>query len=184
MTTTKWGVDPVHTDITFKVKHLMITTVTGRFNQYTVDVETEGDDFSNAKKIEFTADINSIDTGNEQRNAHLRSADFFNVDKNPQLKFVGTKYEANGDEGKLYGDLTIGGITKPITLDVEFGGIVKDPWGGERAGFNIKGKLSRKEFGLLYNAVTEAGGVVVGDEAKINADVQLVKQVEAKEETV
>jgi polyisoprenoid-binding protein YceI len=184
MTTTKWGVDPVHTDITFKVKHLMITTVTGRFNQYTVDVETEGDDFSNTKKIEFTADINSIDTGNEQRNAHLRSADFFNVDKNSQLKFTGTKYEVNGDEGKLHGDLTIGGITKPITLDVEFGGIVKDPWGGERAGFNIKGKLSRKEFGLIYNAVTEAGGVVVGDEVKINADVQLVKQVEAKEEAV
>ena len=101
MATTKWRVDPVHTDITFKVKHLMITTVTGRFKQYTVEVETEGDDFSNAKKIEFTADINSIDTGNEHRNAHLRSSDFFNVEKNPQLKFIGTKYEVDGDEAKL-----------------------------------------------------------------------------------
>jgi polyisoprenoid-binding protein YceI len=182
MATTKWGVDPVHTDITFKVKHLMITTVTGHFGKYAIEVETEGDDFSNAKKIEFTADINSIETGNEQRNAHLRSADFFDVDKNPQLKFTGTKYEVNGDEAKLHGDLSIGGITKPITLDVEFGGIVQDPWGGERTGFNIKGKLSRKEFGLLYNAVTEAGGVVVGDEVKINADVQLVKETEAVEE--
>lgn len=184
MKTTKWGVDPVHTEITFKVKHLMITTVTGHFNEYTAEVETEGDDFNNVKKIEFAADINSIDTGNEQRNAHLRSADFFDVDNNPQLIFKGTKYEAKGDEAKLYGDLTIGGITKPVTLDVEFGGVVEDPWGGERAGFNIKGKLSRKEFGLIYNAVTEAGGVVVGDEVKINAEIQLVKQQQAVEEAV
>lgn len=181
MKTTKWAVDPVHTEITFKVKHLMITTVTGYFKRFTIEVETEGDDFHTAKKIEFTADINSIDTNNEQRNAHLRSADFFNVEKNPVLKFSGTNYELKGDEAKLHGNLTIGGITQPLTLDVEFGGIVKDPWGGERAGFNIKGKLSRKTFGMIYNAALEAGGVVVGDEVKINADVELVKQV-AKED--
>ena len=176
MNTTKWSADPAHTEITFKVKHLMITTVTGHFKDYKVNVETEGDGFNNVPKIEFTADINSIDTGNEQRNTHLRSADFFDLDNNPQLKFVGTKYELKGDEGKLYGDLTIAGITKPITLDVEFGGIIKDPWGGERAGFNIKGKLSRKEYGMKYNAALEAGGVVVGDEVKINAELELVKQ--------
>ncbi|MEO9021593.1 MAG: YceI family protein [Ginsengibacter sp.] len=180
MTTTKWSVDPTHTEITFKVKHLMITTVTGHFKNYTINVETVGDDFHTAKKIEFSADINSIDTANEQRNAHLRSADFFNVEKNPQLHFSGEKYEVNGDEAKLHGNLTIGGITKPLTLKVEFGGLINDPWGGERAGFSISGKLSRKEFGMTYNAALEAGGVVVGDEVKINAEVELVKQVAEK----
>ena len=177
MSLTKWSFDPIHTEITFKVKHLMITTVTGYFKQYTLELETEGDDFSSAKKIEFSADINSIETNNEQRNAHLRSADFFNVEQNPKLHFSGTKYEVKGDEGILHGNLTIAGITKPLTLNVEFGGLVKDPWGGERAGFTIKGKLSRKEFGMRYNAALEAGGVVVGDEVKINADIELVKQV-------
>lgn len=180
MSLTKWSFDPTHTEITFKVKHLMITTVTGHFKQYTLEVETDGDDFHTAKKIEFSADINSIETNNEQRNAHLRSADFFNVEQNPKLHFSGTKYEVKGDEAKLHGNLTIGGIKKPMTLDVEFGGLVKDPWGGERAGFTIKGKLSRKEFGMTYNAAMEAGGVVVGDEVKINADVELVKQVVEK----
>ena len=180
MSLTKWSIDPTHTEITFKVKHLMITTVTGHFKEYTLSVETEGDDFHTAKKIEFSADINSIDTGNEQRNAHLRSSDFFNVEENPKLHFSGTKYEVKGDDAKLHGNLTIGGITKPLTLDVEFGGIVKDPWGGERAGFSIKGKLSRKDFGMTYNAALEAGGVVVGDEVKINAEVELVKQTVAE----
>lgn len=181
MSITKWSIDPTHSEITFKVKHLMITTVTGKFNKYSAEVETEGDDFHSAKKIEFRADINSIDTGNDQRNAHLRSSDFFNVEENPNLVFLGTKYVANGDEAKLYGNLTIAGVTKPLILDVEFGGIVKDPWGGERAGFSIKGKLSRKEFGMTYNAALEAGGVVVGDEVKINAEVELVKQVIAED---
>ena len=180
MSLTKWSIDPTHTEITFKVKHLMITTVTGHFKEYTLSVETEGDDFHTAKKIEFSADINSIDTGNEQRNAHLRSSDFFNVEENPKLHFSGTKYEVKGDDAKLHGNLTIGGITKPLTLDVEFGGVVKDPWGGERAGFSIKGKLSRKDFGMTYNAALEAGGVVVGDEVKINAEVELVKQTVAE----
>jgi polyisoprenoid-binding protein YceI len=185
MSITKWAIDASHSEIIFKVKHLMITTVTGHFNKFNLEVETENDDFSTTKKIEFTADIDSIDTKNEQRNAHLRSADFFNVEQNPKLKFSGKKFVAKGDELKLFGELTIAGITKPLTLDIEFGGLAKDPWGGERAGFNIKGKLSRKEFGMTYNAAMEAGGVVVGDEVKINAEIELVKQVgqlAAKEE--
>lgn len=185
MSITKWAVDASHSEIIFKVKHLMITTVTGHFNKFNLKVETENDDFSTTKKIEFTADIDSIDTKNEQRNAHLRSADFFNVEQNPKLEFSGKKFVAKGDELKLFGELTIAGITKPLTLDIEFGGLAKDPWGGERAGFNIKGKLSRKEFGMTYNAAMEAGGVVVGDEVKINAEIELVKQVgqlAAKEE--
>jgi polyisoprenoid-binding protein YceI len=180
--TTKWAIDAAHSEISFKVKHLMISTVTGHFNKFNLEVETANDDFSTAKKIEFTADVDSIDTNNEQRNAHLRSADFFNVETHPQIKFSGTNYEANTDEAKLHGDLTIAGITKHITLNVQFGGLAKDPWGGERAGFTVTGKISRKDFGLTYNAATEAGGVVVGDEIKINAEIQLVKQVKVQAE--
>lgn len=175
MATTKWGIDPVHSEITFKVKHMMITTVTGYFKKYEVDIETEGNDFNNAKKIEFTADIDSIDTGNEQRNQHLRSSDFFKMEAHPKLKFTGSKLELNGDEGTLTGNLDIAGVSKPITLEVEFGGVIKDPYGGERAGFSLKGKLSRKDYGMQYNALLEAGGAVVGDEVKINVNVELVK---------
>ena len=174
MSVTKWSIDPVHSEILFKVKHLMISTVTGQFHKFDLNVETENNDFNSVKKIDFSADIDSIDTNNEQRNAHLKSADFFNAEQHPKIEFSGTNYEA--EEGRLQGNLSIGGITKPVTLDVEFGGQAKDPWGGERAGFTVTGKLSRKEFGLTYNAVTEAGGVVVGDEIKIIAEVQLVKQ--------
>ena len=172
----KWKIDPAHSEILFKVKHLMITTVTGSFKQYNLEVETETDDFTTAKKIEFTADINSINTNNEQRDTHLKSADFFNAEEHAQLRFIGKKYEAHGDEAKLHGDLTMRGTTKPITLNVEFAGIVVDPYGQTKAGFTIDGKVSRKEFGLTWNAVTEAGSIVVSDEIKIHAEVQLVKQ--------
>jgi polyisoprenoid-binding protein YceI len=175
----KWKIDPAHSEIQFKVKHLMITTVTGYFKTFDLEVETETEDFNTAKRIEFTADIDSIDTNNAQRDTHLKSADFFDADTHKQLRFVGSKYEANGDEAKLHGDLSIRGVTKPITLNVEFGGTVVDPWGQLKAGFTISGKLSRKEFGLVWGAVTEAGQVVVSDEIKIHAEVQLVKQPEA-----
>jgi polyisoprenoid-binding protein YceI len=171
-----WKIDPAHSEILFKVKHLMITTVTGSFKNYDLQVETETDDFSTASKIEFTADIDSITTNNEQRDTHLKSADFFNAEEHAQLRFVGKKYEAHGDEAKLHGDLTIRGTTKPITLHVEFGGIVVDPYGQTKAGFTVTGKVSRKEFGLTWNAITEAGSVVVSDDIKIHAEVQLVKQ--------
>src|SRR3954471_14752127 len=159
-----WKIDPAHSEIQFKVKHLMITTVTGYFKQFDLQVETETDDFTTAEKIEFTADIDSIDTNNAQRDAHLKSADFFNSDSHQQLKFVGKRYEGSGDEARLTGDLTIRGVTKPITLNVEFGGAVIDPYGQSKAGFTVQGKISRKEFGLTWSAVTEAGQVVVGDE--------------------
>lgn len=173
---TKWKVDPSHSEIQFKVKHLMITTVTGYFKKFDLDVETASDDFTTANKIEFTADIDSIDTNNAQRDTHLKSADFFDAEQHSQLRFVGNKYEAKGDEAKLTGDLTIRGVTKPVTLNVEFGGIVVDPWGQTKAGFTVNGKISRKEFGLTWSAVTEAGQVVVSDEIKVHAEVQLVKQ--------
>lgn len=156
----------------------MITTVTGYFKQFDLNVVTDTEDFASAKQIEFTADINSIDTNNAQRDAHLKSADFFNADEYGQLRFVGTKYEAQGEEATLQGNLTIRGITKPITLNVEYGGLVVDPYGQIKAGFTVNGKISRKDFGLTWNAVTEAGSVVVSDEIKIHAEVQLVKQTE------
>lgn len=176
MATVKWKIDPAHSEIQFKVKHLMITTVTGYFKEFDLEVETASDDFATASRIDFTANINSIDTNNQQRDTHLKSADFFDAENHGQLKFVGKKYESNGDQAKLYGDLTIRGVTKPITLNVEFGGIVVDPYGQTKAGFTVNGKISRKEFGLVWNAVTEAGQVVVSDEIKILAEIQLVKQ--------
>lgn len=176
MAQVKWVADPMHTEITFKVKHLMITTVTGYFKKFNVVAETESDDFNTLNSVEFTADIDSIDTNNEQRDTHLKSADFFDAATNPQIKFVGSKYEASGSDAKLHGELTIRETTKPITLNVEYGGMVVDPYGQTKAGFTVSGKVSRKEFGLLWNAVTEAGSVVVSDEIKILAEVQLIKQ--------
>jgi polyisoprenoid-binding protein YceI len=181
MSTIKWTIDPTHSEITFKVKHLMISTVTGHFKKFDLTGETETNDFNTAKKIEFTADVDSIDTNNEQRDAHLKSADFFKAEEHPQIKFSGTKYEADGNEGKLYGNLTMAGTTKPVLLNVEFGGIVVDPYGQTKAGFTVTGKISRKEFGLTWNAVTEAGNVVVSDDIKINAEIQLVRQQQEKE---
>ena len=172
----KWKVDPAHSEIQFKVKHLMITTVTGYFKTFDLEVETQTEDFNSATRIEFTADISSIDTNNAQRDTHLKSADFFDAENHSQLKFVGKKYEATGDEAKLYGDLTIRGTTKPISLNVEFGGIVVDPYGQTKAGFTVSGKISRKEFGLVWNAVTEAGQIVVSDYIRIHAEIQIIKQ--------
>jgi polyisoprenoid-binding protein YceI len=172
----KWKIDPAHSEIQFKVKHLMITTVTGYFRKFDLEVETENEDFNTASRIEFTADIDSIDTNNEQRDTHLKSSDFFNAEEYGQLRFVGKKYESDGDEAKLHGDLTVRGVTKPITVKVEFGGIVVDPYGQTKAGFTVTGKISRKEFGLLWNAVTEAGQVVVSDEIRVHAEIQLIKQ--------
>ena len=173
---TIWKLDPTHSEVQFKVKHLMITTVTGYFKQFDLEVETEGDDFTKASRIDFTADIDSIDTNNQQRDTHLKSADFFDAATHGQLRFVGNKYETDGEEGKLHGELTIRGTTKPVTIKVEFGGIVVDPYGQTKAGFTVSGKVSRKEFGLTWSAVTEAGQVVVSDDIRIHCEIQLVKQ--------
>lgn len=170
---TKWTIDALHSDIHFKVKHLMINTVTGKFGKFTAEMESEGDDFNNAK-VTFTADINSIDTGMEQRDGHLKSNDFFNAEQYPQLKFVSTSFTKTGDSTyKLEGNITLRDVTKPITLDVEYGGKMVDFYGNTKAGFEITGKLKRKEFGLSWDAVTEAGGVVVSDEVKLVLNVQM-----------
>jgi polyisoprenoid-binding protein YceI len=177
MANTKWMLDPTHSEVTFKIKHLMISNVSGQFTKFDVDAETQGEDFTTSKLI-FTADTGSVTTGNEQRDAHVKSDDFFNVEKFPRLKFVAAKYEMVDHDGsyELYGDLTIRDITKPVKLDVEFGGVVKDPWGNTRAGFSVNGKINRKEFGLKWHAVTEAGGLVASDEVRIHCNIELIKQ--------
>ena len=174
---TKWTLDPSHSEVGFKVRHLMITNVKGIFKSYEVNAETDGDDFTKAK-ISFSADVDSIDTNSEQRDGHLKSPDFFDAVNHPKITFSATKYENVDNDGsyELYGDLTIRGISKQVKLDVEFGGVVKDLWGGTRAGFTINGKVDRKEWGLTWNAATEAGGVLVSDTIQINCEIQLVKQ--------
>ncbi|MGC4100937.1 YceI family protein [Ferruginibacter sp.] len=176
MKKTTWLLDPAHSEIFFKVKHLMITTVTGYFRKFTVTAITDGDTFDTVDSIDFAAEIDSVDTNNAQRDEHLRSADFFNAAEQKWIKFLGTKYETLSGESKLYGSLTIGGTTKPVVINVEFGGIVTDGYGQTKAGFTISGKINRKEFGLTWGAVTEAGNVVVSDEVKIHGEIQLIKQ--------
>ncbi|MFL5753618.1 MAG: YceI family protein [Bacteroidia bacterium] len=177
MTKTKWAIDPAHSEIGFKIKHLMISNVNGSFKKYSGTVETEQeDDFKNAS-IQFEADVNSIDTANEQRDGHLRTGDFFESEKYPKLKFTSSKTEPVGD-GKYYvhGDMTIKDVTKPITFEAEFSGIAKDPYGQTKAGFEIRGKINRKDFGLTWNAPLETGGMLLSDEVKIHGEVQLIKQ--------
>jgi polyisoprenoid-binding protein YceI len=174
-TTTKWAIDPSHSDIQFKVKHLMITTVTGTFKEFNAEVELEGDDLNNAQ-VSFWANTNSIFTNDEKRDGHLRSGDFFDSEKFPKLSFKSTRIEGSGSDWKVTGDLTIKDVTKPVTLDVEWSGQAKDPWGNTKAGLNLSAKLDRKEFGLTWNAALEAGGVLVSDEVRILAEVQLAKQ--------
>lgn len=169
----KWSIDPAHSEIHFKVKHLMINTVTGSFKKFDATLETGKEDLSDAK-ISFTADVASIDTGMEFRDTHLKSDEFFNAEKYPQLKFESTGFEKIGDSIYLLkGNLTIRETTRPVQLDVEYGGKMVDFYGNTKAGFEITGKLKRKEFGLNWDAVTEAGGVVVSDEVKLVLNVQM-----------
>lgn len=175
MSNIKWNLDPSHSEVTFKVKHMMITNVSGGFNEFIVEASTDGEDFSRAE-ILFTAKAASVNTHSEQRDGHLRSPEFFDTEKFPEIKFKGTKYEkVDGNDYKLQGDLSIKDVTKNILLHVEYGGIQKDPWGNMKAGFTITGKINRKDFGLNWNAALEAGGVMVSEEVRISCEIQLVK---------
>jgi polyisoprenoid-binding protein YceI len=172
---TQWGIDASHSTVQFKVKHLVITTVTGKFEDFTGSVEAT-EDFSNIQAT-FEAKIASITTGNESRDGHLKSPDFFAADEFPTLNFVSTGLVKKSEEDfVLNGDLTIRGVTKPIALNVTYGGTMTDPWGQVKAGFELSGSIKRKEFGLMWDVITEAGGAVVSDEVKLVADIQLVKQ--------
>ena len=178
MSLKKWSLDPTHSEVTFKIKHLMISNVSGAFTKFDVQVQTSGDDFTDATVV-ATIDVASINTNNEQRDAHLRNADFFEVENHPNIAFTSTKVEKDDDDTfDLYGDLTIKNITKPVKLSVEYSGIAKDGWGNIKAGFTVTGKINRKDWGINYNAAVETGGLVLGEELKINAEIQLVKQVE------
>jgi polyisoprenoid-binding protein YceI len=175
-TKTKWLIDTTHSEVQFKVKHLVISTVTGNFNSFNAEVETNGDSFEGAT-INFSADIDSIDTNNADRDAHLKSADFFDADKFPKMSFRSTEMIKKDDSNyELKGELSIKDVTKSVSLNVDFGGTMTDPYGQYKAGFEVTGKINRKEFGLTWSAVTEAGGVVVGDEVKLIMNVQFVKQ--------
>lgn len=175
-TTTTWAIDPMHSEVQFKVKHLMISTVTGSFGQFEGQVESTGDDFSDAN-ITFSADIDSINTGAEQRDGHLKSPEFFDAEKFPKLTFASTSLtKTGGDTYTLTGDLTMHGLTKPVTLKVEHGGQMKDMYGQTRAGFEISGTIKRKEFGLTWDGVTEAGGIVLSDDIKLIMSIQLTKK--------
>ena len=175
MSTTKWALDPTHSELGFKIKHLMITNVSGFFNKFNVEGETKDEDFTSAK-IKLTADIDSIYTNNEQRDAHLRNADFFETDKHPKLVFESTSVEKiDGENFRLSGNLTIKNISHPVVLNVEFGGVTKDPWGGERAGFTVSGKIKRSDWGIKFGLL-DGGAGMLGDEVKIHSEVQLVKQ--------
>lgn len=171
-----WKIDNVHSEIQFKVKHLMISTVIGNFDQFDSTVETNTDNDFNGANVKFSADINSINTKNEYRDNHLKSADFFHAEEHPELKFESTSVAVNGDEVTLNGNLTIRSVTKPITLNGEFGGIITDPNGMTRAGFELEGKINRQDYGLAWSAVTEAGNVVVSDTVKLVLNAEYVKQ--------
>ena len=167
-----WALDPTHSELLFKVKHLMITNVKGEFTDFQAEIKTNGNDFENAQ-VKATIKANSVYTNNNDRDTHLKSEDFFNVEKYEELTFVGTAFEKLDDENyRLKGDLTIVGVTKPVALDVEFGGTATDPWGNQKAGFSISGKFNRKDWGLNWNAALEAGGLLVSDEVKVMAELQ------------
>jgi polyisoprenoid-binding protein YceI len=175
-TATKWVIDPMHSEVQFKVKHLVISTVTGFFKSFEGSLETVNDDFEDAD-ISFALNIDSIDTNQSQRDEHLKSAEFFDAAQYPQITFKSTSFKKTGDdEYDLAGDLTVKGVTKPVKLSAEYGGSTNDFYGNTKAGFEVTGKINRKDFGLTWDGVTEAGSVVVGEDIKLVINIQFAKQ--------
>jgi polyisoprenoid-binding protein YceI len=168
---TKWNIDPTHSEIGFKVKHMMISTVRGHFEDFNATVETENENF-NAADINFTAQTNSINTKNSDRDAHLKSDDFFNAEVYPEMTFKSKSF----DGSTLIGELAIRDVTKEIELDVDFNGVAVDPYGQTKAGFEVTGSINRKDFNLTWNAITEAGSIVVRDTIKLIVDLQFIKE--------
>ncbi|MEO5776692.1 MAG: YceI family protein [Flavobacterium sp.] len=176
MTKSTWAIDPTHSEIGFKVKHMMFTNVSGKFTQFEATIENEDDAFETSK-ISFSAEVNSVDTGNGDRDNHLRGADFFDVENFAKLTFNSTSIQKeNEGEYKINGDLTIKDVTKNITLEAEYSGLMKDPWGNTKIGLSLNGKINRAAFGLTWNAALETGGVLVGEDIKLASEVQFVKQ--------
>lgn len=176
MAKSTWAIDPAHSEIGFKVKHMMFTNVSGKFNTFSATIENENNQFETSL-IKFEAEINSIDTNNTDRDNHLKSADFFDAEKFQKLSFVSSEVKKiNENEFQIIGELTVKDVTKTITLATEYSGMMLDPWGNTKAGLSISGKINRKEFGLTWNAALETGGVLVGEEVKLFVEVQLLKQ--------
>ena len=170
-----YSIDTTHSEVQFKVKHLVISTVSGHFQKFEGTLESNEPDFSDAK-IKFSADVNSIDTNNEQRDGHLKSDDFFNAEKFPAITFVSKELKKEGlSNFKLIGDLTIRDITKTIELDTEYAGLAIDPWGNTKIGFEVTGKINRFDYDLKWNVLTEAGGAMVSSDIKLALNIQLVK---------
>jgi polyisoprenoid-binding protein YceI len=177
--TTTWAIDPTHAEFGFAVRHLMLATVRGRFGAVTGTITVDENDPKNAK-IDVNVDVTSIDTRQEMRDNHLRSADFFDVENHPVMHFVSKRIEGDVTKSfKVIGDLTIRGTTREVSLDATLEGRATDPWGNDRAGFSATGKLNRRDFGLVWNQALEAGGVAVGDEVKLTLDVEIVRQAAA-----
>lgn len=173
---TTWVIDPSHSEIAFKVKHLMISNVKGSFGEFSGQIITDADDFTTSD-ISFKLNPASISTGAPDRDAHLKSPDFFDVENYAEITFTSGKLvKTSDDEFALSGILTIKGVSQPVQLEVEFGGLMTDPWGNVKAGFTLNGKINRRDFGLTWNAALETGGVLVGDEVRLTLEVQLLKQ--------
>jgi len=176
MAVSNWVIDPTHSEIGFKVKHMMFTNVSGNFQSFTASIVNDDDNFETSK-ISFSADVNSISTNNKDRDNHLRSADFFDVENFKEMTFQSTEIKKLSDSDySITGNLTIKDVTKSVTLEGEYSGLMKDPWGNVKAGFSLAGKLNRKEFGLTWNAALETGGVLVGEDVKLFCEIQLLKQ--------
>jgi polyisoprenoid-binding protein YceI len=172
---TQWNIDASHSNVGFSVRHMVFAKVNGRFKTWTGTLDLDEGDFTKSK-VDISVDVNSIDTHDEKRDGHLKSPDFFDAAGHPSMTFKGKKIEKKGgEEYKLTGDLTIRGATKEVTLDVEYGGRGKDPWGGERVGFHAKGSVNRTDFGLKWNQALETGGVLVGEKVEISIDLEAVK---------
>ncbi len=176
MAKSNWSIDPTHSEIGFKVKHMMFTNVSGKFNAFKATIENEDDNFETSI-INFTAETSSIDTNNSDRDNHLRSDEFFDANNFPKLSFVSTSIKKiNENIFVIFGDLTIKGVTRSIQLESEYSGLMTDPWGNTKAGLSIIGKINRKDFGLTWNAALETGGVLLGEEIKLHIEIQLIKQ--------
>ncbi|PXY42812.1 hypothetical protein DMB65_02005 [Flavobacterium cheongpyeongense] len=176
MVKTTWAIDPTHSEIGFKVKHMMFTNVSGKFNRFQAHVENEDNNFETSK-ISFSAEVDSVDTNNSDRDNHLRSADFFDADIFPKISFTSTEIKKINDAlFEITGDLTVKNVTKSVVLETEYSGLMTDPWGNTKSGLSITGKINRKEFGLTWNAALETGGVLVGEEIKLISEIQLIKQ--------
>jgi polyisoprenoid-binding protein YceI len=175
MTLSKWAVDTAHSSVDFSVRHMVISTVKGAFNNYSASIEADPKDLTTAT-IQFTVDLSSVDTRNTDRDNHLRSADFFDVEQNPNLTFQSTTVErSDEDEYTVTGDLTLHGVTRMESFKVVFEGSGLDPWGNEKVGFSAVGKLNRSDYGLTYNAALETGGVLIGDQIKVSLEIQAAK---------